>query len=208
MKYTVFAIAVIFSQQLSAKISFSYEDFAPFSYQKEGWAQGIMIELTKLICIEMKQQCEFNYYPNERAKDYMAKGLFHGKLPLDWIVSRKEWIHFSVPFVTTSYSFFGLEESDFKYTQLADLEGVVVGVFGPSNTQFYLEKIQGEVIEKVLEPIKIDQHSNADGKGLIKLIKQRYGLYVVNSEFANYRIKNLQLQGIEIKVATNRWNIT
>ncbi|NRA14374.1 MAG: transporter substrate-binding domain-containing protein [Oceanospirillaceae bacterium] len=103
-------MAVIFSQQLSAKISFSYQDFAPFSYQKKGRAQGIMIELTKLICVEMKQQCEFNYYPNKRAKDYMAKGLVHGNLPLGWNVSRKEWIHFSVPLVTTSYSFFGLEE--------------------------------------------------------------------------------------------------
>ncbi|MCJ8336943.1 MAG: hypothetical protein MJK10_00580 [Pseudomonadales bacterium] len=72
-------------------------------------------------------------------------------------------------------------------------------MFGPSNTQYYLQQIQGKMIEQGLELIKIDQHSNADGKGLIKLINQRYSLYFVNSELANYRIKNLQLQGIENK---------
>ena len=199
MKIFCLAIALLFSHSVSAKISFSYQDFAPFTYQKEGRAQGIMIEMLKLVCIEMNEQCEFKYYPNKRAKDYMARGLVHGNLPLGWNVSRKEWIHFSVPLLTTSYSFFGLQKSNFNYTKLADLEGLVIGVFGPSNTQFSLEKIQHKMIELGLVPIEIDRHSNADGKGLIKVIKERYGLYYVNSDLANYRIKNLQLQGIENK---------
>ena len=106
---------------------------------------------------------------------------------------------FFSPAAHTSYSFFALEKSTFQFTKLADLEGQVVGVFGPSNTQFSLENIRREMIAKGLEPIEIDQHSNADGKGLIKVIKERYGLYYVNSELGSYRIKNLQLQGIENK---------
>jgi len=199
VKYFIIALAVIYSQSISAKISFTYHDFAPFAYAKEGQAQGILVDLIKLVCREMKEQCEFEYYPNKRSKDYMAMGLVTGNFPLGWNVSRQKWIHFSAPLLTTSYSFFGLKKNDILYTQLADLEGLVIGVVGASNLQFTLEKIRQQMMTEGLKPIEIDIHPNSDGKGLLKLAKGRYSLYFANSDLANYRIQQLKIAGVENK---------
>ncbi|MCG7495672.1 transporter substrate-binding domain-containing protein [Vibrio sp. Of7-15] len=156
-----------------------------------------MIELVRRVCLEMNEECTFSFLPNRRAKQYMEQGTVSGTMPLGWNTERDQWMYFSAPLLTTTYSFYAQEESAFTFNQLSDLEGKTIGVFGPSNTQYTLEKIRDEMTSQKLIPFRIEDHPNADGRGLIKLANGRYDLYFVNRDLAEYRIKNIPIKTIK-----------
>lgn len=197
MKFISLVLVLILSQSTYAKTHFSHHSFPPFTYSENGESKGSIIELVRRVCLEMNEECTFSFLPNRRAKQYMEQGMVSGTIPLGWNTERDQWIYFSVPLLTTSYSFYAQEGSTFTFNQLSDLEGKTIGVFGPSNTQYTLEKIRDEMISQKLIPFRIDDHPNADGRGLIKLANGRYDLYFVNQDVAEYRIKNLHIKGIK-----------
>ncbi len=199
MKFAALVLALLMSTQVSARISFSYHDFPPFSYPEDGEGKGIMIDMLRLVCFELAQKCDFQYYPNRRSKKYMELGLVSGNIPLGWNKKRSQWMYFSIPLLTTSYSFYGQVNDDFSYRDLPDLEGKKIGVFGPSNTQNTLEIIRASMIEAGLSPITIEVRPNADAHGLVMLARGRADLRFINRDVAELRLKNQNIKGVEEK---------
>ena len=70
-----------------SKIDFSYHEFPPFSYCENGESKGLMVDMVKLICLEMSEECDFVFYSNRRAKN-MKQGIMSGNFPLDWNIKR------------------------------------------------------------------------------------------------------------------------
>ncbi|MCE2571959.1 substrate-binding periplasmic protein [Motilimonas eburnea] len=181
----------------SANLSVSYHNFPPFSFQHGGQAQGIMVELVSEVCKQAKLSCEFQYFPNRRAKNYMAAGIVHGNIPLGWNATRAETLWFSVPLLQTEYGFYSKTSNNKTFRNIADLTGLKVGVFGPSNTQVALEKLQTSMHVHGLYPIEIEVMPNANEQGLEKLIRDRYDLYFVNRHVGQYLITTFNIEGVE-----------
>jgi polar amino acid transport system substrate-binding protein len=82
--------------------------------------------------------------PWRRAQDEVANGTAHGLFTIGWNEERAKTFYFSPPILNTEYGFFVRNDNPLKFNQVLDVKGYVVGVFGPSNTSFFLEKIKEE----------------------------------------------------------------
>jgi len=100
----------------------------------------------------------------------------------------------------TEYGFFARSDSQLKYRSLEDIQGLTIGVFGPSNTSNSLKKIQEKMTAGGLKPIRIEMHPNTDGTGMKKVEAGRYPLYYVNKDvgmqlIAKNKIANVKYIG-------------
>ncbi|WP_020408460.1 substrate-binding periplasmic protein [Hahella ganghwensis] len=129
----------------AASLTFNTQDFRPFTYLQENTVSGPGAELVSLICQSAGFNCSVNLMDwteaQKEARDKKVDGLF----VIGWNEKRSEWLHYSLPIITTQYGFFVQESNSKSYTTLTSFSEHNVGVFGPSNTSRSLEKIQKAV---------------------------------------------------------------
>jgi polar amino acid transport system substrate-binding protein len=121
------------------------QDFSPFSYEVNGVVSGPAADVIRRVCAEIKVDCPMRLLPWRRAQQEVTDGKAHGMFLIGWNAERAKWLYFSPPFVNTEYGFFVRDDNPLKYTQLSDVKGYTVGVFGPSNTATSLEKIKADL---------------------------------------------------------------
>jgi polar amino acid transport system substrate-binding protein len=184
------------------KLVFSTFSFPPFSYSEGSQVKGPFVEIIDAICEEMRYQCTYEFMPNRRAKLTLENGSVNGNFPLGWNAGRDKWLWFTIPLMRTEYGFFARSDSHLTYRTLEDIQGMTIGVFGPSNTANALEQIQKKMKAEGLKPIQIEMHPNADGTGIKKVAAGRYPLYYVNydvgvREIAEANVANVKYIGKE-----------
>jgi polar amino acid transport system substrate-binding protein len=184
------------------KLTFSTHNFPPFSYSKDGKIVGPFVDIIDAVCKEVRYQCTYELLPNRRSKLVLEDGTVNGNFPLGWNKERDTWLWFTIPLMKTVYGFFAHGGSQLKYNSLKDIEGLTIGVFGPSNTSASLTQIQKRMTSDGLKPIEIDMHPNADGTGLKMVAAGRYPLYYSNKELglqviADQKISNVKYVGTE-----------
>ena len=178
------------------KLTFSTHSFPPFSNVQDNKVVGPFVDIIDAVCQEIDLDCDYQNMPNRRSKQTLKSGTVNANFPLGWNKNRDAWLWFTIPLMKTEYGFFSKVGSTFEYTRLEDIEGMKVGVFGPSNTSHSLEKIREQMKTQGLKPIQIDMHPNADGTGLKKVAFGRLQLYYVNRDVGFYRIKQLNISGV------------
>ncbi|MCP4323723.1 MAG: transporter substrate-binding domain-containing protein [Alteromonadales bacterium] len=186
------------------KITISYHNFPPFSYQHNKQAKGSMIDLIDKVCENAQLSCDYKFYPNRRAKNHMAAGIVTGNIPLGWNEERAKTMWFSVPLLNTEYGFYSKSGTQPKYLQLSNIKGKTVGVFGPSNTETTLNNLQKAMQVRGILPIEIEVMPNVNEHGLEKLLKGRYELYFVNKSVGDYLISNHGINGVEYIGSTHK----
>jgi polar amino acid transport system substrate-binding protein len=178
------------------QLVFSFHDFPPFSTLADGKPAGPFIEIIDAVCKEIHYDCSYQQMPNRRSKKTLREGIVNGNFPLGWNKGRDGWLWFTIPLMKTEYGFFGRDDNEFRYSKLEDIQGLKVGVFGPSNTSNSLEKIRNEMKERGLKPIQIEMHPNADGRGLKKVSAGRFPLYYVNKDFGRHHLTELGISNV------------
>lgn len=200
----VAACALLASTAVAAQntLTFSTHSFPPFSYSQAGQVKGPFVDIINAVCAKIHFRCTYEIMPNRRSKLTLRNGTVNGNFPLGWNKGRDKWLWFSIPLMKTEYGFFARSDSHLTYHSLKDLEGLTVGVFGPSNTSNSLRQIQKKMESQGLKPIRIEMHPNADGTGLKMVAAGRYPLYYVNKDvgfhlMARNHIKNVKYIGTQ-----------
>ena len=154
------------------KIRFVTLEFAPFIYGENQQVAGPGRDLIEAVCAEAEIDCSYDIYPWRRAQELMKSGDADGMMVIGRNPKREEWIRFSPPHFRTEYGFFVKADNPMDFAEIAQLEGLKVGVFAPSNTATNLEAIREQMIERGLSPIEIDARPD-DPSGFRKLAAGR-----------------------------------
>lgn len=140
-----------------AELKFNTQNFEPFNYEVGGVVSGPTADIIRKICDEMKITCTFNLLPWRRAQEEVANGIAHGLFTIGWNEERAKTLYFSPTLMNTEYGFFVKNDSPLKFKQVSDVKGYTVGVFGPSNTSFFLEKIKAEIKDLTIDMTPEDE---------------------------------------------------
>jgi polar amino acid transport system substrate-binding protein len=134
-----------------AELKFNTQNFEPFNYEVGGVVSGPTADIIRRICDEMKITCTFNLLPWRRAQEEVANGIAHGLFTIGWNEERAKTLYFSPTLMNTEYGFFVKNDNPLKFKQVSDVKGYTVGVFGPSNTSFFLDKIKAEIKDLTID---------------------------------------------------------
>jgi polar amino acid transport system substrate-binding protein len=141
----------------AAELIFNTQDFAPFSYEANGAVSGPAADVIRRVCAEMKAPCAMRLLPWRRAQQEVEDGKAHAMFVIGWNAERAKWLHFSPPLLNTEYGFFVRDDNPLKYTQVSDVKGYVVGVYGPSNTATTLEKLKAQLGDLTIDMTPDDE---------------------------------------------------
>lgn len=134
-----------------AELKFNTQDFAPFNYEIDGVVSGPGADIIRRICSEMKIDCSFNLLPWARAQEEVRNGIAQGLFLIGWNEERAQWLYFSPSILNSEYGFFVRNDNPLKFKHVSDVKGYTVGVYGPSNTSFFLEKIKAEIKDLTID---------------------------------------------------------
>jgi polar amino acid transport system substrate-binding protein len=178
------------SPLLAIHLSFTTQSLEPFSYHSATGAAGPSVDIVNTICDEMKADCIVDLYPWRRAYYEVQRGRANGIFFIGKNPEREKWLMFSPPIVLTEYGFFVNNNNPLVYKNPGDIEGYIVGVFGPSNTSASLQEIKIEMIN-----FYIDMEDN-DESGFRKLSVKRVNAVYSNRDVGYSLIKKLELSNI------------
>jgi polar amino acid transport system substrate-binding protein len=173
------------------ELSFATQAFYPFAYEVDGEAHGPAVDIVKSACELAKIKCTVTVLPWPRALKYADQGIVNGLFPIGWSETREAQIYFSEPIIHTEYGFFARDNSNFKFADKQDLRGLVIGVYGPSNTSRTLMELTKNVNGVQLD---ITPHDESPFK---KLSVGRVDVVYSNLAVGNALIKKLGLTNID-----------
>jgi len=166
------------------------QDFAPYSYLENGQVSGPAASIIKQVCAEMNTDCKLRLQSWTRAQYNVRKGKANGLFVLAKNDERTSWLNYSVPIFQAEYGIFVRESDTMKFTDISQLQGYLIGVYGPSNTSRQLELIHKNVPE-----MKIDLRPD-DVAGFKKLYHGRNDAVFSNKDAGWMIIKEHKLKGI------------
>lgn len=140
-----------------AELKFNTQNFEPFNYEVGGVVSGPAADIIRKVCGEINITCTLNLLPWRRAQEEVRNGIAHGMFVIGWNEERAKWLYFSPPLLNTEYGFFVRNDNPLKFKNVADVKGYTVGVFGPSNTSFFLEKIKAEIKDLAIDMTPEDE---------------------------------------------------
>jgi len=185
---TVVLLAAI--QCHASELILETQDFAPYTYLENGEVAGPASSIIKQVCAEMGINCKLNLQSWTRAQYNVKKGRANGLFVLARNDERDNWLYFSVPIFEAEYGFFVREDDNLKFSDVSQLKGYVIGVYGPSNTSRLLKSIKQKVPD-----MHIDRRPD-DIAGFKKLAHGRNDAAFSNKDVGWMIIKNEKLKGI------------
>jgi polar amino acid transport system substrate-binding protein len=187
---SLLAIFIIALNCQSKELVLDTQDFAPYSYLENGQVSGPAASIIKQVCAEMNTKCELRMQSWTRAQYNVRNGKANGLFVLAKNKERAEWLYFSVPIFQAEYGIFVRESDTLTLTDVSQLKGYMVSVYGPSNTARQLELIHDKVPE-----MKIDMRPD-DIVGFKKLYHGRNDAVFSNKDVGWTIVKNHKLKGI------------
>ena len=149
MKKVMVAALVMLSGVLAQgeELVFGTQEFPPFSVKTaDGNAAGPGVDIIKAVCAEANIPCSFKIgvWKGIQQVAQSEGGEINGLFFLGKNAAREEWMYFSPTVLDTAYGFFAKSTDSLAYLPGTDLEGGVVGVYGPSNTSKSLQTIKDD----------------------------------------------------------------
>ncbi len=180
---------------VSEELKFTTQDFSPFNYLIDGRVSGPAAEIIRSVCAKISIDCSFHLLPWRRAQNEVKEGRANGMFVIGWNEKRSKWLYFTPPLLRTQYGFFVKDNSTMKYTEIDNIAGLKVGVFGPSNTSNSLEKLKEQLSEKGAKPITIDMRPD-DEAGFRKLSIGRVDAVYSNRDVGFALLKKLNIRNV------------
>ena len=103
----------------------------------------------------------------------------------------------------TEYGVFLSAENKTTITSVEDLQGLHVGVFGPSNTSNSLEDLNAILVDKGLKPMKIMIQRDESGNLMRMLDSNRIDAYYSNRSLGSFVQNSLVLRALGMYGKTN-----
>lgn len=161
------------------------QDFVPFHYKtsRKGEAYGPVPQIVKRVCRAAGINCRIILYDQWRmAQEDVKIGKADGMFVIVWNSARAKWLHRSTAIVETEYGLFVRDDDELAFDQIlkrpSDMDGYMVGVYGPSGTSTSLRKLMAALESK---GAKFYINMEADNKTLFKKLSTSKGKYAVYS---------------------------
>lgn len=175
MKAMLLAILICLTARpalAEGELRFVTLEFAPFIYGENQQVAGPGRDVIAAVCERAVVTCSFDIFPWRRAQALMRAGEADGMMVIGRNAEREKSLDFSPPLFRTEYGFFMRTDSTTVYTDPAQIAGMRIGAFAPSNTETQLRNLREEMIAAGLEPLIIDAHPD-DAAGMRKLAAGR-----------------------------------
>lgn len=186
----------IYSNAYGSQLKFYTQEFSPFSYTENGEVKGPAAKIIRQVCAMLKMDCMIKSMSWSRAQKAVKKGKANAMFVIGWNKPRSKWLYFTHPLMQTGYGFFVKKDSAFEYTNPEDLNGMTVGVYGPSNTSRSLFNLQEQLKNSGKGSFKIDMRPN-DEPGFQKVSKGRIDAVYSNKDVGLSIIKKLLLKNVK-----------
>lgn len=195
--WAMLAVAPAMAEQWA----FVTEDFPPFTHPAEDlgsletgvMAGGPLVEIVQSVCARLDRECTIMLYPWQRALRMAEQGEADGIFTVVRSPDREREFHISRMLVTSRYSVFARDESNFVFSGPNDLAGRTVGVYGPSGTSWLLS-------ERLKSIADVRIHMTLNNRRLLNMLQsERFGqegLAVVNQDVAWHLIEDEELHGL------------
>lgn len=125
----------------SAALLFVTEPFPPFNFEENGQVAGPMVEVLQAACKRAQITCNTRILPWRRALAMAESGHADGIFSILHGPEKAENFVLSDPVIRTAYSFFAPKDSGWTYSNPDSLQGMTLGVYGPSSTSITLSKL-------------------------------------------------------------------
>jgi len=169
---------------------FDTQDFAPFSYKADGMVAGPGADIIRIICNEMKIKFTIRLTSWVRAQHNVKEGYAQALFLLAKNPDRETWLYFSHPILDTEYGFFVRNDNTITITDISQISGYRIGVYGPSNTSNILNTIKEKVNDIVIDLRPYDE------AGFRKLCHGRDDAVFSNRDVGFMLINKLDLKNI------------
>lgn len=176
---------------ISVELKFNTQDFAPFSYMKNGLVSGPAVDIIRDICTDIKVNYSFKLLPWRRAQKEVENGDANAMFLIGWNKKRSKWLYFSPPVLDTEYGFFVLKNDNRNFKNIYDLKGYTVAVYGPSNTSNSLQ-----IIKEKITDLSIDLRHD-DECGFKKLSRKRVDAVYSNKDVGYSIMRKLSIKNIK-----------
>ncbi len=188
----LFISLLLFDSAHAVELKFGSQNFPPFCFEENGKSVGPAVEILQAMCASAKVTCQTPVLPWRRAQRDAESGALDGIFVIKRTPERAAHFTFSDPFVRSTYSFYTMPSSKWRYKASTDLDGMNIGVYGPSGTSSTLQELVG-LSNNATVQIDINNQSV-----LNKLIAGHYGekgIIFINKDVANALIKSDGLAG-------------
>ncbi|MCU1715719.1 substrate-binding periplasmic protein [Pseudomonas sp. 5P_3.1_Bac2] len=174
-------------------LHFVTEEFPPFSYSRGTQASGALSEIVNLTCFTLQWQCSIEVWPWRRALQMAENGEVDGIFTVIDSHQRRDAFNITPMLVQSGYDFYTTRASSFLYQSPSDLQGHIVGVYGPSGTSLVLQDKLRNVPNVDIQLITNNQRL------LLMLHAGRFGtkgVVVLNQDVARHLIEHEQLYAL------------
>ncbi|NDV23728.1 ABC transporter substrate-binding protein [Desulfovibrio sp. JC022] len=166
-------------------ISIATDHFPPYSYEENGTAKGIQIELAKVIFDKMNVRLEVPVLPWERAILMAESRKIDGLFGVRKTEERMRWLIFpEEPTFEVSTVIFKRKDDPFVYAGINSLQNKTIGVIGGYT---YGDQFDKSNIFKRAKVANLKQN-------FLKLLAGRIDLVVSYQDVGDYILKDINLQ--------------
>lgn len=178
------------------------QPFEPFHYPHPltGKLAGPAVELIQRACRDAMLRCVLKLGEGtwKETQEKVKAGSGDGLFLIGWNKERAEYLQSTENILNTEYGFFARSTNHLaqKYTDISDLKGYVIGVYGPSNTSNTLDKLLLHLRDK---GYSADKYQTDDDDDVFRKFKEtNFENYIVfsNRDVGNSIIKRLGLENI------------
>ncbi len=187
-------LSLSFSLHAQEKVFlFLGQDIPPYFFiNKNKEITGIYPEILKKVCEELKEKCRFEIYPIKRMLKILEKGNAHGTAPFSKIPEREKIYYFSEFNIPSYYIFYGNVSFISKIQNLKDFESEEISVHTSSASEAELRKLN----TSCSYCLRIKREATL--KNVVgRLVKDKHPLVYLNSQVADYYIKEKNLVNIK-----------
>jgi polar amino acid transport system substrate-binding protein len=204
-------LSLIPSQAMSEKLDLNETlylvtfNYRPFSVcEHKTLKKSFFKDIVDAACSEAKMSCLVECFPNRRAKSMLKSGAAHGNYPLGWNIDREQWLHRS-PSINFAEHIFYKRDSD-NINNINDFANKKIGVFGPSNLSWTLDKIQQKMAKTTGEQFDISVLPESNGNNMKKLSFGRIDGVFINGDMGYHQIKDLGIKNVNRAFVFKEYN--
>ena len=190
----ILASAALSASVHAQSMHFTTEQFPPFTFDEKGVIAGPVPEIVHATCAWLQIECAFKMYPWRRAYQLAERGQADGIFVLQRLPEREKDFYFTDAVIGSSFGVFAQTTSRLRYSAPWDLDGYMVGVYGPSATSAAAEEIVRAASGANLV-LEVDNPTVFK-----KLAGGRYGnrsAVVMNTDVGRYLLNQNRITGIE-----------
>jgi polar amino acid transport system substrate-binding protein len=144
LKNIILVLLIIFISlpSYSKEYKFGGQHYPPFNWEADGHLYGGTSDIVKAVCQKMHVKCKIEIQPMKRVMANLERGSLDGVLSLIKNSNRDSYAILSETFIKSNMSLHAVKGTFKKITNLADLNGTLIGATSTSSAAKLVEGIK------------------------------------------------------------------